>query len=140
MRRVRQKDTRPEMIVRQLVHRLGFRFRLHRRDLPGTPDIVLPKYRSVIFVHGCFWHGHSCKKGALPTTRVDFWRDKFARNRIRDSNAAKELSELGYKVLVIWECQTSDHDFLSDRVKQFLTGNIDDASKNCSRESSKPSN
>ena len=107
MRSIRGKDTRPELIVRRLVHSLGYRFRLHRRDLPGSPDLVLPRLAVVIFVHGCYWHRHDCKLGRpVPGTRTDFWMKKFADNVRRDSRAAKELQELGWRVVVVWECET----------------------------------
>lgn len=109
MRRVKDKNTTPEKIVRSLLHRLGYRFRLHRADLPGKPDIILPKYRSVIFVHGCFWHGHDCARGArMPKTNVDYWRGKIARNRARDEKHIAELEALGWRPLVIWECELRD--------------------------------
>lgn len=112
MGRVKQKDTRPEIVVRRLLHAEGFRFRLHRKDLPGTPDIVLPKYKSAIFVHGCFWHGHDCKRGRLPETRTEFWREKQQRNQDRDRRVARELTESGFRVLTVWECETKDTEAL----------------------------
>lgn len=104
MSRVRAKDTRPEMIVRRLLHSLGFRFRLHRRDLPGRPDIVLPRYRAAIFVHGCFWHGHDCSLFRMPTTRTEFWAAKIAANRRRDGDAVSGLRDAGWRSLLIWTC------------------------------------
>jgi len=107
MKAVGQKNTRPEMIVRRILHALGYRFRLHRRDLPGSPDIVLPKYRTAIFVHGCFWHRHEgCAKATTPKTRRAFWEDKFEANRVRDRKAIIALQYLGWNVQVVWECQT----------------------------------
>jgi DNA mismatch endonuclease (patch repair protein) len=107
MRSVGREDTRPEMLVRRILHNLGFRFRLHRRDLPGTPDIVLPKYMTAIFVHGCFWHRHkNCSKATSPKTRVQFWTDKFEQNTARDRRNDKALKQAGWSVLVIWECET----------------------------------
>lgn len=107
MRAVRSKDTSPERIVRSLLHRRGYRFRLHRRDLPGSPDIVLPRYQTVIFVHGCYWHRHSCKKGrSVPTTRREWWLEKFERNKARDSRVARQLRKLGWRVITVWECET----------------------------------
>lgn len=102
----KSKDTKPEILVRKLLHALGYRFRLCRKDLPGKPDIVLPKYRTVIFVHGCFWHQHAgCKAASRPSTNVEFWEKKFARNRERDARVEAELAALGWRVIVIWECE-----------------------------------
>lgn len=101
---IRGKDTKPEMFVRRGLHRLGFRFRLHDRSLPGTPDLVLPKYNAVVFVHGCFWHGHDCHLGTKPATRKEFWQAKFAENRERDRKAREALLQTGWRVLEIWEC------------------------------------
>ena len=102
----RSKDTIPEMMVRRALHRLGYRFRLHRRDLPGKPDIVLPRHRTVILVHGCFWHQHAgCSDGRMPRTRQEYWAEKFRRNSERDTAAAAALSALGWNVEVIWECE-----------------------------------
>lgn len=109
MSRIRSKDTTPEHIVRTFLHRRGFRFRLHVKDLPGHPDIVLPKYRTVIDVRGCFWHRHNgCKYAYTPKTRIDFWQKKFDDNVKRDIANERLLSNLGYIVLVIWECEISD--------------------------------
>ncbi|MEE8440945.1 MAG: DNA mismatch endonuclease Vsr [Spirochaetia bacterium] len=107
MSQVRNRNTRPELLVRSLLHRLGFRFRLHRKDLPGTPDIVLPRYRVAIFVNGCFWHGHSCNRGHLPKTNTKFWKHKVQANRIRDNANIQELEELGWRTITVWGCQTS---------------------------------
>ena len=105
MSRVRTKNTRPEMIVRRTIHAAGLRFRLHRRDLPGKPDIVLPALRVAIFVHGCFWHSHSCAKGRnRPQTNVNFWDEKLGRNAKRDRAAEATLADIGWSVIVIWEC------------------------------------
>ena len=103
---IRGKNTKPEMLVRSLLHRCGFRFRLHRKDLPGKPDIVLPKYRAVIFVHGCFWHGHDCKYFRWPSSRPAFWRAKIERNRLNDATSVANLLETGWRVAVVWECAT----------------------------------
>lgn len=108
MGKVRTKDTRPEMRVRSLLHRRGFRFRLHRKDLPGKPDIVLPKYSTVVFVHGCFWHGHDCRRGRPPSTNVEFWSAKIRRNRDRDATVKRKLEDMGWTVWTIWECQLVD--------------------------------
>lgn len=109
MARVRQKGTGPELLVRRCLHRLGFRFRLHRKDLPGTPDITLPKHRKVIFVHGCFWHRHpGCTKTTTPKTRTVFWEEKFRTNVRRDRHNMSRLRELGWEPYVVWECETRD--------------------------------
>lgn len=101
---IRGKDTKPEMVVRRGLHRAGFRFRLHDRRLPGKPDLVLPKYGAVILVHGCFWHGHDCALFKWPKTRVEFWREKIGRNRLRDEDTRARLLEAGWRLLEIWEC------------------------------------
>lgn len=109
MARIRGKDTKPELVVRRFLHQNGFRFRLQRRDLPGRPDIVLPKLRSVIFVHGCFWHRHAgCFRTTTPTTRRDFWEHKFKQNIERDLRNVAELSVQGWKTLTIWECEVTE--------------------------------
>lgn len=109
MRAVRQKNTGPEQIVRKVLFGLGLRFRLHRKDLPGTPDIVLPKYRTAIFVHGCFWHRHpGCRLATTPKTRQDYWLPKFEANVERDTRKLRELEARGWRSLVIWECETRD--------------------------------
>ena len=121
MSRIRGRDTGPELSVRSLLHRMGFRFRVHRRDLPGTPDIVLPKYRTVVFVHGCFWHRHAgCKYAYTPKSRVDFWLRKFEENVARDRKARRQLKAVGWQVIVVWECQTRDHEKLRERLLRFL--------------------
>jgi len=100
---------------------MGYRFRLHRKDLPGTPDIVFPKYRKIIFVHGCFWHGHNqCKRGKRPETNTDFWNTKINKNITRDINAQKSLLDSGWSVTVVWECEIADIKGLQDRLKAFL--------------------
>jgi len=109
MARIRGKDTDPERAVRRYLHKNGFRFRLHQRDLPGRPDIVLPKLRTAIFVHGCFWHRHSgCSKATTPSTRRAFWEAKFKANIERDLRKLAELSAQGWKVVTIWECEVED--------------------------------
>ncbi|MDQ8049495.1 very short patch repair endonuclease [Luteibacter sp.] len=104
MRRVKQKHTGPEILLRKILHRLGFRFSLHVAALPGTPDIVMRKHRSVIFVNGCFWHGHDCRRGALPATRREFWERKIVVNRARDARVERQLLDDGWRVLTVWEC------------------------------------
>lgn len=106
MSRIKGKNTKPELIVRSQLHRMGFRFRLHRKDLPGKPDIVLPKYKTVIFVHGCFWHGHKgCKFFVVPKTRTEFWVNKINTNIRNDKKNHRLLKKMGWKVVVCWECQ-----------------------------------
>jgi DNA mismatch endonuclease (patch repair protein) len=119
MRKIRGKNTTPEMKVRSLLHSLGFRFRLQRKDLPGKPDLVLPKYKTAIFVHGCFWHGHSCGKGKhLPKTNSEFWVKKINDNICRDNRDLNLLVGLGWKVLVVWECETKDTGKLSQTLRE----------------------
>jgi DNA mismatch endonuclease (patch repair protein) len=121
MRAVKGRDTAPEMTVRRLVHRMGYRFRLHRKDLPGKPDIVLPGRHKVVFVHGCFWHGHSCLRGARePKSNARYWHDKIDRNRTRDSHCLEQLQNLGWKTLVIWECQLKSEARLTTHIRRFL--------------------
>lgn len=121
MRRIRKVDTKPELAVRRIAHRLGYRFRLHRRDLPGTPDLVFPHLRKAIFVHGCFWHQHGCRLGSKqPTANPDYWLPKLARNVERDRLARKRLADEGWGVLVIWECETKAPDLLESLVGDFL--------------------
>lgn len=123
MAAVRSGDTRPEMVVRRLVHRLGYRFRLHRRDLPGTPDIVLPRLRKVINVHGCFWHRHGCRHGRVaPVRNAGYWEAKRLRNAARDRRTLRQLRRAGWKVLMVWECQLRDPGKLAARVGRFLAG------------------
>lgn len=109
MSRIRSKDTKPELIVRSQLHKMGYRFRLHRNDLPGKPDIVLPKYKTVIFVHGCFWHRHKgCKRCTTPSTNTDYWIPKFERRIEKDRSDKKELKKLGWNIIVIWECKVKN--------------------------------
>ena len=120
---IRGKNTKPEKIVRSIAHRLGYRFRLHRRDLPGTPDLVFPKLRKVVFVHGCFWHMHSCRKGhSTPATNVKFWSRKRQGNARRDRCANAKLRRSGWQVLTIWECQLRDRMRVASRLAAFLSG------------------
>ena len=121
MRQVHSQHTKPELLVRSLVHRLGYRFRLHRKDLPGAPDLVFPARHKVIFVHGCFWHGHACPRGArLPKTNADYWREKIARNRKHDRQHQRHLRQLGWSVLTLWECQLRNQQQIAARLTRFL--------------------
>ena len=120
MRAIRSKDTSPEMAVRSLVHRLGYRFRLHRRDLPGKPDLVFASRRKVIFVHGCFWHAHDCKPALVPKTNRDFWGPKLQRNSIRDEENLQLLAAEGWDSLVIWQCELKDMQAVAAKVRKFL--------------------
>ena len=105
MSRVRSKNTKPEIQVRSALHKMGYRFRLHGRQLPGIPDVVLPKHKIVIFIHGCFWHGHnSCKAGSIPKTRPQFWRNKIFENKSRDRREYTKLQETGWRIAIVWEC------------------------------------
>ena len=121
MSRIKSKDTTPERIVRSFLHHNGFRFRLHVKDLPGHPDIVLPKYKTVIEVRGCFWHRHpGCRQATTPSTNIDFWQEKFKRNVDRDRNNEKRLNELGWNLIVVWECELQNDGFLEilpDKIK-----------------------
>lgn len=123
MQSVKTKNTAPEIKLRSLLHRNGFRFRVNRRDLPGKPDIVLPKYKAVIFVHGCFWHGHDCRRGQRPQTNIDFWNQKINKNIDRDKNDISLLEKLGWRVLVVWECEIKkkNEEVLLTRLKEFLS-------------------
>lgn len=121
MAQVKGKDTKPELLVRRLLHRLGYRFRLHRKDLPGSPDIVLPRHRKVIFVHGCFWHGHEgCSRGTRPTSNTEFWNVKIDRNIERDTLAVRRLEEAGWRSLIVWQCEIKDTMALQNRLLAFL--------------------
>lgn len=123
MQSVKTKNTAPEIKLRSLLHRNGFRFRVNRRDLPGKPDIVLPKYKAVIFVHGCFWHGHDCRRGQRPQTNIDFWNQKINKNIDRDKNEISLLEKLGWRVWVVWECEIKkkNEEVLLTRLKEFLS-------------------
>ena len=121
MRAVKSRDTRPEMRVRRLLHRMGYRYRLQRKDLPGKPDIVFGPRRRVIFVHGCFWHGHDCKRGArVPATNTAYWQAKIARNVDRHARQLDALITKGWAALTLWECELKDQDVLMVRLKRFL--------------------
>jgi DNA mismatch endonuclease (patch repair protein) len=122
MARIKSHGTKPEMIVRRAVHALGFRYRLHRRDLPGCPDLVFSRRRKVIFVHGCFWHRHTCSLARrVPITRQEYWGPKLKRNVERDQAALKGLAEMGWESLTVWECETTDLARLSKRLTAFLS-------------------
>lgn len=119
MRKVKSCDTRPELAVRSLLHSMGYRFRLHRRALPGTPDIVLPKYKTVVFVHGCFWHRHrDCKRATSPASHREYWLPKFNKTKQRDRKNQEALRELGWQVVVVWECQVKDTAALACRLNR----------------------
>jgi DNA mismatch endonuclease (patch repair protein) len=121
MARIRSKDTKPELLVRRLLHRLGYRYRLHRRDLPGVPDLAFPGRKKVVFVHGCFWHAHDgCKVANQPKTRQPFWQSKFERNKKRDRANQRSLKQDGWEVCVVWECETKNREQLALRLSSFL--------------------
>lgn len=121
MSRIRGRNTKPELVVRRLAHALGYRFRLHRRDLPGAPDLVFPGRRKVVFVHGCFWHRHpGCRFAYYPKSNVEFWKKKFDSNVERDARVLRELRETGWSPIIIWECETSDLSALAVRLKSHL--------------------
>lgn len=118
---VRAKDTGPEWAVRRLVHGLGYRYRLHARDLPGKPDLVFPGRGAIIFVHGCFWHRHpGCRLARLPKSRLGFWEAKLTANRLRDQRSERALRAMGWRVMVVWECQVANTERLSARIRRFL--------------------
>lgn len=126
MRGIRRQHTKPELVVRRLAHAMGFRFRLHRKDLPGSPDLVFPRYRKAIFVHGCFWHGHEgCRYGTVPKTRTEWWLAKLANNRSRDARAVERLSDLAWTSMTIWECETRRPEGLSERIAAFIERPLD---------------
>ena len=121
MSAIKSKNTKPEIKVRKILHSMGYRFRLHSKDLPGSPDIVLPKYKTVIFVHGCFWHRHeNCKYASTPKTRKEFWENKFNANKIRDQKKLKEIKNLGWKFIIIWECEARNIQSIEEKIKRFL--------------------
>jgi len=120
MSAIRSKNMKPEMVVRQLVHGMGYRYRLHRKGLPGKPDLVFGRRNAVIFVHGCFWHQHDCQDGHRPKSNTSYWDEKLRRNVERDARVQSELEEMGWRVLVVWECQTKRSTELKDRLKKFL--------------------
>ena len=119
---IKGRDTKPELVVRRIAHRLGLRFRLHRKDLPGRPDLVFPRHRLAVFVHGCFWHRHEeCRYSYTPKSRVAFWMKKFAQNVARDRRDQEALQDLGWQVLVIWECETRDE----ETVRRYLEESVE---------------
>lgn len=121
MRQIRSKNTKPEVLLRSLLHKAGYRFRLHRKELPGKPDIVFPGRRKTIFVHGCFWHQHpGCREGRLPGTRQDYWKPKLERNVERDAAAIQQLRKLGWQVLTVWECEIENAGPVKDQLWAFL--------------------
>lgn len=121
MKRVRQRDTAPEMAVRKLLFAGGYRYRIHRRDLPGSPDVVFPRWRKVIFVHGCFWHGHpGCARASLPRNRAEYWRSRIATNRERDRRSEAALRKMGWFVCIVWECEVARVEALRERLAHFL--------------------
>jgi DNA mismatch endonuclease, patch repair protein len=123
MRRIKSKGMKPELAVRSLVHSLGYRFWLHRRDLPGKPDLVFPKYRKVVFVHGCFWHQHpGCREGRLPSSNRGYWEEKLRRNQERDAKQIEQLKTMGWEVMVIWECEAKNAEELINKLRLFLNG------------------
>jgi len=121
MRRVRSRDTSPELRVRRALHAMGFRFRLHRKDLPGCPDITLPRHRCIVMVHGCFWHGHDCPAGCKrPSSNAAYWNNKLDRNRLRDARNIAKLESMGWRVLVVWECESRNEEHLRNMLRAFL--------------------
>ena len=124
MSRIKGRDTTPEMLVRRECHRQGLRYRLHRKDLPGKPDLVLPKYKAVIFVHGCYWHSHDCKYGSvIPKTNTEFWQTKRLATVDRDERNARDLKYAGWRVLTYWECEVRDSEKLAARIARDFSGN-----------------
>ena len=120
MSRIRSKDTKPELVVRSIVHRLGYRFRLHRKDLPGRPDIVLPRHRKIILVQGCFWHGHTCKLASKPKANSSYWAGKIAGNSARDARNIALLRDAGWQVMEVWECDVRKAVGLEEKLLRFL--------------------
>jgi len=122
MSRVSGKNTNPELVVRKIVHSLGYRFRLHRKDLPGRPDVVLPRHQKIIFVNGCFWHGHArCRRAKLPSSNTAFWQTKLAGNKARDEEVKRRLRRAGWAVFVVWQCEIGQRDILLQRLESFLS-------------------
>jgi DNA mismatch endonuclease, patch repair protein len=130
MRKVRSSDTAPELLVRKLLHRCGYRFRLQGSDLPGNPDIVLPKYKTIVLVHGCFWHRHKrCREATMPKSNQSYWEAKFERNEKRDRRIKRELKRLGWRVITVWECQAKNPDRLLAKLKRAIPSPYPDAPK-----------
>jgi DNA mismatch endonuclease (patch repair protein) len=125
MSRIRSKNTKPELVVRSLLHRLGYRFRLHRRDLPGSPDIVLPRHKKIVLVQGCFWHGHNCRLASKPKSNVGYWSEKILKNKARDERNIRALQVAGWNVIELWECEVRKFDGLERRLLDFLQEKID---------------
>jgi DNA mismatch endonuclease (patch repair protein) len=125
MARIRSKNTKPELAVRSLLHRMGYRFRIHRRDLPGAPDIVLPRYKKIVLVHGCFWHGHTCQLASKPKSNSGYWSEKILKNQARDQRNLEALQSAGWKVLEVWECEIRKFDGLERRLLDFLQEEAD---------------
>jgi len=121
MARVKGRNTAPERLVRSLLHGLGYRFRIHRKDLPGRPDIVLPRYKAVIFVHGCFWHVHTCKRASIPESNRGFWKKKLEGNARRDEDVMRKLDDIGWQHLTIWQCETRKPELVLQKLEQFLS-------------------
>ncbi|MBR2693957.1 MAG: DNA mismatch endonuclease Vsr [Thermoguttaceae bacterium] len=125
MSRIKSSDTKPEMQIRSFLHKQGFRFRLHRKDLPGKPDIVLPKYKTVIDVRGCFWHYHkNCKRSSLPASNTAYWKNKLEGNVLRDKKHERDLKKLGWKVIVVWECSLNNRTFLTRLANKIKMHNL----------------
>ena len=120
MQAIRNKDTKPEIVVRQCLHAMGYRYRLHRKNLPGRPDIAFIGRRKAIFVHGCFWHRHGCPKGRLPKSRLDYWQPKLEQNVERDRTKIEQLESMGWKSLVLWQCELADIGALAVRLQEFV--------------------
>jgi len=128
MSKISSKETKPEILVRKYLFSKGFRYRKNVKELPGKPDIVLPKYKTIIFVHGCFWHGHeSCKKSALPATNLEFWKDKLEKNKERDKSNILKLKEIGWKVIVIWQCELKNSTVRNNTLEKLI---VEIASRN----------
>lgn len=120
MSSVRSRDTKPELAVRRTLHNMGYRYRLHRRDLPGRPDLVFPSRKKVIFVHGCFWHGHGCRWGRLPKSKLDYWQPKIEANRARDRKNLEDLRAAGWSAFVVWQCELREFETTMARIVDFL--------------------
>lgn len=131
MRQVRSSNTNPEIVVRKLLHRRGYRFRLNNLTLPGKPDIVLPKYKIAIFVHGCFWHRHNgCRDATMPASNLEYWREKFSKNTIRDRRVKKELRRLGWRVITLWGCQVGNPNLVLERLRKTVKTSFYDRAQN----------